>query len=125
MRASLHNITNRVGGIRNIIAWLTIIVLIPALFFGLLQAKYHGVYSQIDEGTHISYAWSASHGRIPAKGDTVEQPILDDWACSSQTNAELPPAVMLKIRQNSLHKANSTITFIHRSIMRSLALLHG
>lgn len=91
MRASLHNITNRVGGIRNTIAWLTIIVLIPALFFGLLQAKYHGVYSQIDEGTHISYAWSTSHGRIPAKGDTVEQPILDDWACSSQTNAELPP----------------------------------
>ena len=90
MHANLHDITNRVGGIRNIITWLSIVVFIPTLFFGLLQAKYHGVYSPIDESTHLSYAWSASHGHIPAKGDTVEQLILDDWACSGQTNTEIP-----------------------------------
>lgn len=87
---NLRHIASRAGGVRNAIVWLMIIVIMPTLFFGLLQIKYHGVYSPIDEGSHISYAWSVSHGRIPAKGDTVEQPILDDWACSGQSNVELP-----------------------------------
>lgn len=86
-RATIYN---PFGGIRNAVIWLVCIIIIPTLFFGMLQLKYHGVYSQIDEGTHIGYAWSVSHGHIPAKGDTVEQPILDDWACSGQSNVELP-----------------------------------
>lgn len=91
MRQAIRKVVNRCGGVRNIVVWMTVIVIVPTLFFCFLQTKYHGVYSQFDEGTHISYAWSVAHGHIPARGDTVERPILDAWACSGQTNAELPP----------------------------------
>lgn len=87
---NLRRAAFQADGVRNAIIWLMVIVIMPILFFGLLQVKYHGAYSPFDESTHASYAWSVSHGRIPAKGDVLEQPILDDWACSGQSNAELP-----------------------------------
>lgn len=67
-----------------IVAVFTMLILLPTLFLGVYQSKLHGRYSPYDETTHISYAWSVAHGRIPAKGDAMEQPILDDWACHGQ-----------------------------------------
>ncbi|MEE8701468.1 glycosyltransferase family 39 protein [Bifidobacterium crudilactis] len=67
-----------------VIVGFLVLVLLPATYFGLAQYKFNGSYSVYDEVSHMSYAWSVSHGNLPARGDSLEKVILDDWPCSGQ-----------------------------------------
>ena len=67
-----------------------VIIVLPVLYFGLAQYKFNSSYSIFDEITHISYAWSISHGELPAQGDSDSAVILNDWSCSGQENVPLP-----------------------------------
>lgn len=67
-----------------IVVGFLVLVLIPVTYYGLAQYKFNGSYSVYDEVSHMSYAWSASHGNLPARGDNLEKVILDNWPCSGQ-----------------------------------------
>lgn len=69
---------------------VVVVVLLPFVYFGLAQYKFNGSYSLFDEITHVSYAWSMSHGDLPARGDSDPAVILNDWSCSGQENVPLP-----------------------------------
>ncbi|OZG64361.1 glycosyltransferase family 39 protein [Bifidobacterium eulemuris] len=59
-----------------------LLVVVPSLYYGLALKAYGGTYSIYDEQTHMGYAWSVSHGEIPARGDLLPDEILDDLSCS-------------------------------------------
>lgn len=67
---------------------IIVCVILPVSYFAMAQIKFNGSYSIYDELSHMSYAWSASHGHIPAQGDTDEAVVLHDWACSGQDGIE-------------------------------------
>lgn len=48
-------------------------------------------FSPFDEQTHAGYAWSVSHGELPAAGSYIPDPILVELACAGQFNSVLPP----------------------------------
>lgn len=76
--------------ISKLVSCFVVLVLLPAVYFGLAQYKFNGSYSLFDEITHVSYAWSISHGKLPARGDSDPAVILNDWSCSGQENVPLP-----------------------------------
>jgi hypothetical protein len=73
----------------NLLVGFVVLVLLPAAYYGLAQYKFNGSYSVFDEVSHMSYAWSVSHGNLPAKGDNVAQQVLDDWPCSGQDRSTI------------------------------------
>lgn len=46
--------------------------------------------SWLDEHTHLDYAWRASHGEIPARGDTIDRHVLNYWACEGRNSNSMP-----------------------------------
>ena len=74
----------------SVVLCVIVLVVLPSLYYGIAQYKFNGSYSIFDEITHMSYAWSASHGNIPMKGDSDASQALNDWSCSGQAGIELP-----------------------------------
>lgn len=72
------------------VIWCLVVVMLPCAYFGLAQYKFNGGYSLFDEITHVSYAWSVSHGELPAQGDSDPLEMLNDWSCSGQEGVPLP-----------------------------------
>lgn len=73
---------------RSLVFAIAVLVVIPSLYYVLAIRSYDGTYSPFDEHTHAGYAWSVSHGNIPAKGDTLPDVILNDLACSGWRSSQ-------------------------------------
>lgn len=100
----------------DVVAWAigaVILIVLPALYFGVLQYRFDGAFSPIDEATHIGYAWSASHGHIPVKGETIPQEILNEWACAGQGNVETMPACGTEAPASEFPTEGEQYNFIH------------
>lgn len=113
---STHNHSRWIRNERQFViiaAKIVILVILPALFLGIYQSKLHGRYSPLDEPSHASYAWSVSHGHIPAKGDSIEQPILDDWSCSGQSHARGIPKCGTHAPLSEYPNGGAQYNFIH------------
>lgn len=70
------------------IAYVVILMLTLTLTLPIIAQTTQ--WSPIDEQTHIDYAWMLSHGQIPHAGHPLSEYVLRDWACSGQSNVELP-----------------------------------
>ncbi|MGO5363050.1 MULTISPECIES: glycosyltransferase family 39 protein [unclassified Bifidobacterium] len=116
---STHNHSHWIRDERQFVtiaAKIAIFVILPALFLGIYQSKLHGRYSNIDEPSHASYAWSVSHGHIPAKGDPIEEPILDDLSCAGQSNTENIPKCGTHAPLSKYPLGGTQYNFIHPPI---------
>ncbi|MBW3093273.1 glycosyltransferase family 39 protein [Bifidobacterium sp. 82T10] len=78
---SVTGVTRRTG-IAKVLAAVMILMLLPGCYYALAQRSYAGTISPFDEQTHIAYAWSVSHGHLPANGDRVPEEVLKEWSCS-------------------------------------------
>lgn len=67
---------------RTVVIAAIVLLLLPSMYYGLAIRSYVGTYSPFDEHTHMGYAWSISHGNIPAKGDLLPKEVLNDLSCS-------------------------------------------
>lgn len=47
-------------------------------------------FSVFDESTHIDYSWRASHLDFPARGDQIDETVMQIWMCYGNDQLELP-----------------------------------
>ena len=71
---------------------VAVVLAIVCVGLSLLSVTRATRLSALDEGTHIDYAWSVAHFRLPVTGMPLSDFTLTNWACRGQANVKkLPP----------------------------------